>query len=86
MRKAMGFMVLVGLSACADHGPRLEDSRLRLAPPSLAITATSRVVVSAAGEPELEVAASLQNFTETHIRVAVAPDCPLFIKIFINFT
>jgi hypothetical protein len=80
----MGLVVFFGLSACADQGPRLEDSRLRLAPPSLSITATSRVVMSAAGESELEVSASLQNFTKTHISVAVGPQCPLFVKIFAN--
>ena len=86
MRNAMRWLVAVGLSACADQGPRLEDSRLRLAPASLWITAKSRVLASGAEEPELEVSASLQNFTDTHIRVAVGPQCPMFVRVFPNPT
>jgi len=86
MREAIGFLAIIGLVACTDEGPTLSDSRLRVAPPTLSVSATSRVSVNAGSGPELEVSASLQNKTKSHIQVAVGAQCPLFVQIFPNPT
>jgi len=84
MRGFVGALVAVAsLAACASKEPtRVDTTTRRLAPPALAMTATSRVVSSAGGSPALEVTATVWNPSASHILLAVAPECPLVVWVF----
>jgi hypothetical protein len=82
MRNAVRVLVALGVMACTSQAPTQGDSGLRLAPPTLSVSATTRVVASTAGgAPRLEVSAVLRNATGSHIRVAVGARCPLFVRL-----
>jgi len=81
MHTPIRILVALTVGACTGESP----TQLRLAPPTLSITATTRVV-SAGGGSNLEVSASLRNATASRIRVAVGAQCPLFVRLFLDPT
>lgn len=87
MRNAMPLLVALGLLACKGQTPTGEDdSGLRLPPPTLFVSATTRVLPVVGGAADLQVAAVLRNATMSHIQVAVGPQCPLFVRLFPDST
>lgn len=82
MRNQVIGFVLVFFLGCSSKTPTENDSRLRLAPPTLSVTATSRPVSNATGGQDLEVSALLQNSTTTHILLVNSAQCPLFVRLF----
>ena len=82
MRNTLGFILAVGSLACAAERSTDNDVGLRLAPPTLSLSATARPISNASGGNDLEVSALLRNSTKTHIGVAVGAQCPLFVRIF----
>jgi hypothetical protein len=81
MRNEVKVLVTLGLLACTGRAPT-ENGYKRTAPPTLTVTATTRVLPVASGAPDLEISASLRNSTSSHIQVAVGAQCPLFVQIF----
>src|SRR6266581_6645186 len=79
MRSSIRLLVLVALCACRGQGPTEMN---RLAPPTLTVSASTRVVSVASGAPNLEVSALLRNATTVRIGVAVGAHCPLFVRVF----
>ncbi len=79
MRSSIRLSVLVALCACTGQAPTEMN---RLAPPTLSVSASTRVVSVASGAPNLEVSASLRNATKVRIGVAVGAQCPLFVRVF----
>jgi len=71
--------MVVTLCACTAQAPTEMN---RLAPPTLSVSAATRVVSVASGAPNLEVSASLRNATLLRIRIALGTQCPLFVRIF----
>ncbi|HVS61420.1 MAG TPA: hypothetical protein VHE82_12070 [Gemmatimonadaceae bacterium] len=83
MRNAVPLLVALGLLACTDRAPTENNYEMRrTAPPTLSVSATTRVLPVAGGAPDLEISASLRNSTVSHIQVAVGAQCPLFVRIF----
>jgi hypothetical protein len=84
MRSFVGtLLAAAALTACANREPtQVDTTTRRLAPPALAMVATSRVVSSAGGAPALEVTATLWNPSTSHILLAVGPECPLVVWVF----
>ena len=68
--------------AVAGCGPGSTEVLLRPAPPSLAVSGTTRVVVDGGGHPQLEVAAQLRNPNNVHIVVGIGSACPLYVRLF----
>jgi hypothetical protein len=81
MRNEVKVLVTLGLLACTGRAPT-ENSYWGTAPPTLTVTATTRVLPVAGGAPDLEISALLRNSTVSHIQVAVGAQCPLFVRIF----
>lgn len=79
MRHAIQLLVALALFACTGQGPTEMN---RLAPPTLSVSATTRVLPVASGAPDLEVSASLRNATRTRLWVALGAQCPLFVRVF----
>ena len=77
-----GIAALLVLCGCSSGGTTTPSQTDRLAPPTLSISGTTRIVTVATGSPSLEVAASIQNRTSIHIQVAVGGGCPLFVRLF----
>lgn len=82
MRGTVRLVVALGALACTSPTSTENDSGLKLSPPTLSVSATTRVVSVAGAAPELEVSASLRNATMSHIQVAVGAQCPLFVRLF----
>ena len=78
MRKALRVLPVSIAAACSGQGVTNLHS---LAPPTLQVTGTSRVV-SSPTVPDLEVSALLHNTTRVRIQVAVGAQCPLFVRLF----
>ena len=83
MRYPIRFLVALVLVACAGETP---TEMHRLAPPTLYVSAASRVVSETDSVLALEVSATLRNETGVHIQVRVGPTCPLFVRLFWNPT
>jgi hypothetical protein len=79
MRSSIRWPVLVALCACTGRGPTEMN---RLPPPTVSVSASTRVVSVASGAPNLGVSASLRNATKLRIGVAVGSQCPLFVRVF----
>lgn len=77
----MGFVVLF-LLGCSSKTPAGIDGQLRLAPPTLSVTATSRPLSNAGGGQDLEISALLRNPTKTHVLLVNGAQCPLFVRLF----
>lgn len=82
MRNTLIGVVALFLFGCSSKSPTENDGRLRLAPPTLSVTATSRLVSNMGGGQDLEVSALLRNSTKSHILLANGAQCPLFVRLF----
>ena len=84
MTKCAAMFVVLCAMSCKSSGPTATD--LRVAPPTLSVSATSRALAVAGSASELEVSALLRNETTAPIRVMVGAACPLFVRIFSDQT
>jgi hypothetical protein len=82
MRKTLIGLVALLPVGCSSDVPTGNDGHLRLPPPSLSVTATSRPVTNARGGQDLEVIAALRNPTAAHILLVNGAQCPLFVRLF----
>jgi hypothetical protein len=83
MRYPIRFLVALVLVACAGETP---TEMRRPAPPTLSVSATTRVIAETDSSLALEVSATLRNGTGVHIQVSVGPTCPLFVRLLWNPT
>ena len=82
MRNMVTGFVVLSFLACSSKAPTENETGLRLAPPALSITATSRPIPNARGGQDLEVSALLRNSTKSHILLVNGAQCPLFVRLF----
>jgi hypothetical protein len=82
MRYTVIALVTFSLIACSSEVPTENDSGLRLPPPTLSVTVSSRPISNGRGEMDLEVSALLRNSTKSHIQLVNGARCPLFVRIF----
>lgn len=76
-------VMALGVMACDSTSAMQED---RLPPPTPSVSASTLVLRPAGRTPALQVSARVWNETSEAMRVAVGPECPLFVRVFPDTT
>ena len=72
-------LTALAIAGCSSKAP---TENLRLAPPTLLVNATTKIVTAASGVPALQIAVSLRNQTSVHLGATINSSCPFAVRFF----